>query len=354
MKLLAFDTSMAACSAAVSVGERVLAARYEEMATGQAEALAPMVEAVIREADLPYAELSRIAVTTGPGSFTGVRIGLSLARGLGVSLGLPIVGIDSLAAIACNEPRRDMPLAVIADARNNEVYAAVFAGAPEPRLTRREHLPELLTMPAFRMLGSGADAEAKIFLNAERSQAGDFPRAANFISLAARMTPGDAAPDPLYLRPPDVKPQHRFETLTHLSPASAALLAELHVESFPEGWSDAEFHKLFGAPGLEAVIIMHGAEPAGFAILRQAADEAEIITICVRPKLRRRGFGKLILQQAERSLSGRADHLFLEVNAANAAAIALYRRLGFSEAGRRPRYYQGRDDALIMRKEIGA
>jgi tRNA threonylcarbamoyladenosine biosynthesis protein TsaB len=353
MKLLAFDTSMAACSAAIYDGARVLAHRDETMTTGQAEVLAPMIAAIMKDAGLSFPALTHIAATTGPGTFTGVRIGLSMARGLGMSLGLPVIGINSLAALACNEPARDKPLAAIADARNNEFYASVFEDAPEPRIARREHLGDYLPKTPFRVLGSGADMIMAEFSHAERSHAGDVPVARNFAARAAGLDAKSHPPEPLYLRAPDIKPQHRIETLTHLNPASAALLAELHIESFPSGWSDQEFHKLFGAPGLEAAIVMHGTEPAGFALMRHAADEAEIIAICVRPKLRRKGFGKLLLVHAERTLRAQSiQSLFLEVSAKNTAARALYLRLGFIEAGKRPRYYNGNEDAIIMRKEL--
>ena len=105
MKLLCLDTAMAACSVGVydATGERLLASAYVPMERGHAEALAPMVEQVMREAGLGFGDLGRIAVTVGPGTFTGVRIGLAMARGLGLALGIPVCGIDTLTAIACNQ-----------------------------------------------------------------------------------------------------------------------------------------------------------------------------------------------------------------------------------------------------------
>ncbi len=126
MKLLALDTAMAACSVAVYDSQRacVLASAFASMERGHAEAIAPMVRDVMVEAGLEFRELDRIAVTIGPGTFTGVRIGLSMARGLGLALDRPVTGIDTLSAIAVNEARA--PLLVTADARRDEVYAALF------------------------------------------------------------------------------------------------------------------------------------------------------------------------------------------------------------------------------------
>ena len=128
MLILALDTSMAACSVCVydAGAGLVLASRHEFMDRGQAEALAPMVQETMALAGVAFKDLARIAVTTGPGTFTGVRIGLAMARGLGVALNIPITGINSLAAIACNETAGDLPIVVAVDARANEIYFAAF------------------------------------------------------------------------------------------------------------------------------------------------------------------------------------------------------------------------------------
>ena len=119
---------MAACSVCVyDAGTRlVLGPRHEFMDRGQAEALAPMVQDTMELAGVAFKDLARIAVTTGPGTFTGVRIGLAMARGLGVALNIPITGINSLAAIACNETASDLPIVVAVDARASEIYFASY------------------------------------------------------------------------------------------------------------------------------------------------------------------------------------------------------------------------------------
>ena len=128
MLILALDTSMAACSVCVYDTDKslVIGANRRFMDRGQAEALAPMVQETIKIAGVGFADLRRIAVTIGPGTFTGVRIGLAMARGLGVSLSIPIIGINSLAAIAANEKFNGRSIVVAADARMDEIYFAAF------------------------------------------------------------------------------------------------------------------------------------------------------------------------------------------------------------------------------------
>src|SRR3712207_4426913 len=100
MNILGIDTALGACSAAVITDARVLSRRHEEMLRGHAEALAPMVREVMEEAGLAFAALDRLAVTTGPGTFTGQRVGLAFVRALVVALKRPAIGVTTLDAIA--------------------------------------------------------------------------------------------------------------------------------------------------------------------------------------------------------------------------------------------------------------
>src|SRR4051812_35357837 len=120
MKLLALDTAMGACSVAIHhSGWDVLAKAFVAMDRGHAEAIAPMVRDVMAQAHISFGELDRIVVTVGPGTFTGVRIGLAMARGLGLALDIPVVGIDTLTAISVNLTEDGLPALVASDARRD-------------------------------------------------------------------------------------------------------------------------------------------------------------------------------------------------------------------------------------------
>jgi tRNA threonylcarbamoyladenosine biosynthesis protein TsaB len=363
MLILALDTSMAACSVCVYDADRnlVLGQRHKFMERGQAEALAPMVQETMKIAGVDFADLRRIAVTIGPGTFTGVRIGLAMARGLGVSLSIPIIGINSLAAIAANEKLNDQPIAVAADARMDEIYFAAFDRAGH-ELSPPAVLPlDDVQMPASPclVLGTGADLLLKKLGRHPhlRSSAGDMPNAANFVRIAATM-PADAnPPEPLYLRAPDVKPQAAKLSFSGAGPPAAKLLAEIHGECFVQRWDEGAFAALLNSPGANAIVISNQNAPAGFVLFRKAADEAEIITLCTRPALRRRGHAKALVLHMETLL--RKDgikSLFIEVAISNQSALALYVSRGFTKAGVRKNYYDlgdgMRDDALIMRKGL--
>lgn len=359
MLMLAFDTCMGACSAAVydAAAARVLAEACEEMERGHAERLAPMIGEVMASAGVEFSQLARVAVTRGPGTFTGIRIGLSMARGFGVALGIPVTGMSSLAAIAANATGEG-PRAIAVDARGGEIYFALYDAAGQemlaPCITQSAEAARLLP-PQAVLLGSAAGLLAAAAGTSHESGL-ELPRASRFARFAAGLDPASHPPDPLYLRQPDIKPQYTVQRVDEAQLLAATLLAELHGESFDKAWNRDEFATLLAVPRTAALIISHGGEPTGFGLYRQAADEAEIITLAMRPAFRRRGLGRALLGEIERELrGGGAQALFLEVAASNAAARALYARSGFHEAGRRKDYYArsgGREDALVLRKTL--
>jgi ribosomal-protein-alanine N-acetyltransferase len=140
-----------------------------------------------------------------------------------------------------------------------------------------------------------------------------------------------------------------------IEPAGAAsleLLAALHGRCFARAWPRDAFAKLLATPGAFAVLAVEQAEPAGFALARAAAGEAEILTIGVLAEARRRGCGRALIAAIEAEAKARgAAELFLEVADDNLAARALYLAQGFAQVGRRPAYYGARD-ALVLRRAI--
>ncbi len=121
--ILGFDTSAAHCAAALVQGDHVLATHSVDMAKGQAEALLPMLEAVLAEAGRDWGDLTALAVGIGPGNFTGIRLAVAAARGLALGLDIPAIGVTIFDARAHGLPR---PLIVAEDARRGEVYVQEF------------------------------------------------------------------------------------------------------------------------------------------------------------------------------------------------------------------------------------
>lgn len=203
MMILALDTCLFACSAAVVRDGVVLASRIEPMSRGHQERLAPLVAEVMGEAGAGFDQLDRIAVTVGPGSFTGLRVGLAFAKGLSAALGVPAIGVGSLEALA--QPHAGRVLAVL-DAKRGQVYLQAFAdgaavSAPDalPIETAAARLAEFA--PDV-LVGTGAALLAEM-RPAAQVVAVDHAAPAAIAALGAARAP--TPPRPLYLRAPDAK-----------------------------------------------------------------------------------------------------------------------------------------------------
>ena len=186
--ILAFDTSAAHCAAALLSGGRVVAEAWEPMDKGQAERLLPLCEAVMAQAGLGWRDLDAVAVGTGPGNFTGVRIAVAAARGLALSLGVPAIGVTRLEALAEGLPR---PVTVIEDAKRGEVYVQRFDGGTAA-------LAPAGVAVAGAVTGSAAGAEAL---------PPALPLHHAIATIAARRIGTDQPrPTPFYLRGADAAP----------------------------------------------------------------------------------------------------------------------------------------------------
>jgi tRNA threonylcarbamoyl adenosine modification protein YeaZ len=220
MRILAIDTALEACSAAVLDTASPATAVQESlpMVRGHAEALIPLIGRVLDRAQLTFTEIDRIAVTTGPGSFTGLRVGISAARGIALATGKPAVGLSTLAAYAAPLIAAKEATAVVAavDARHDHIYMQVFASNGRTLVSARlVHLREALRFAATgspRLVGTGAKILAAAWPPAERPPTSVDPLGAPDIKWVARLglaaDPTGEPPKPFYLRAPDAQPQN--------------------------------------------------------------------------------------------------------------------------------------------------
>src|SRR5262252_1566768 len=212
MRVLAIDTALEACSVAVLDTARADLRVQESlpMQRGHAEALMPLVAQILQSAQLDFTDLDRIAVTTGPGSFTGLRVGIAAARGIALATGKPAVGLSTLAAFAAPFIAADDSLPVVAaiNARHDHVYLQVFGPSGRtlvsPRLAPLREALRVSATGAPRIIGNAANMVAASWPAGERAPTLVEQRGAAGIDWVARL--GAAAPDtgmppkPLYLR----------------------------------------------------------------------------------------------------------------------------------------------------------
>jgi tRNA threonylcarbamoyladenosine biosynthesis protein TsaB len=219
MRVLAIDCALDACAAAVldSSAGAVVASQTRIMVRGHAEALMPLIARVMDEAAIEFRELDRIAVTVGPGSFTGLRVGISAARGIALAAAKPAIGVTTLAGLAAPHIAADDNTLVVAaiDARHDHVYMQVFGPGGRsllsPRVVPLREAVRAATKGPARIVGSAAALVARSWPKGEPPPKLVDQRAAPDIAWIARL--GAAAadakgpPKPLYLRAPDARPQ---------------------------------------------------------------------------------------------------------------------------------------------------
>ena len=344
MRILAIDTALTACAACVRdlASDELLASESLDMARGHAEALMPLIARVMNAAGLDFKDLDRIAVTVGPGSFTGLRVGISAARGIALAAGREAVGVSTLAAFAAPciaEYLADQVLVAI-DARNGNAYVQAFGGAGRTlfpgthmRLadavgilaggdhpTGEVHLagscaaelarlwpPEApaaaasahRTGPRHRMGGAArrrrqcgpCAGQATVSAPAGRQAAGRH--------AVARMNGGPLGWSADWLTGWFASPRPALGELRRAdADADAAPLAALHARCFRRGWGADEMEQLLRDTRVLTHRVTVGRALAGFMMSRAAAGEAEILSVAVDPARRGRGLARDLLEDA--------------------------------------------------------
>ena len=221
MKVLAFDCSGAACSAALWHDDAIRGHRFERRERGHAERLLPMVREVLSESGANFSEIDVFAASTGPGGFTGMRVGLATLRGLALAAGRPMLGVTSFEAIAHGTSaatRAGRGVLVVIESKRAELFAQVFSpslvpeGEPQVLLPERlvEHILATISGGTLLVLGDGARRTIPILMRADRDAVevpdAVFPDAMAIARLAASRCDQASSrpPAPFYLRPPAV------------------------------------------------------------------------------------------------------------------------------------------------------
>lgn len=213
MIVLAIDTALENCSVAISDGSD-LRLSEQEIGRGHAEVLMPAVESMLRDAGLSAGDLDRIVVSTGPGSFTGLRVGIAAARGLGLAAAVPVVGVSTLAAHAFEAARLQResnrsprPIIALLPARADELFGQMFSAEAEPLEPLGVASAEAFAARARNLgcdvAGAGAAMLGEGFLPLHRRSA---PSVAALLAFGSALDPASNPPEPVYGKAPDAAP----------------------------------------------------------------------------------------------------------------------------------------------------
>ena len=393
MLILAIDTALDACAAAVldTDAGKLIAQESQAMKRGHAEALMPLIARVMKASGVAFAALDRIAVTTGPGSFTGLRVGLSAARGIALAAGKPVVGVTTLTAYAAPivSENGEHPVISAIDARHDHVYFQVVGGDGssliKPKVAPIAEALDAARFGAPHLVGNAA----KIL--ADRWPA-DAPPPVQGRSRSPRpISPGWRGSAPRSIPKPRrhgriicARPTPSRRRIRCRRSAAAGIMMSMALRMVERrhgrgrtgdharrarGWRNCTAHRFTAAgakansrscwPSATRSFIGCGSDARSSALRCRAwrADEAEILSIAVDAAQRGRGLSRNLLLTHLGHLAGRGVRtVFLEVEENNQPARRLYEWAGFEVVGRRERYYQqpgGEQlNALLMRRDL--
>ena len=210
MRVLGIETTSRRGTVALLDGDTVVSTRLHESSSSHGEVMLPLIGELFAETGWPRTALDRIAVGTGPGSFTGIRVGLALAKGIGLGLDRPVVGVGSLRAM-CRGVPADVPGArrAVLDGRREELFVGTYridgAELDAPKIVPRSRADSLAALDEAPLVLVGEVLESLPNLPAFRSELSDLPHAIG-VALAGAETIESAPAEPFYLRPVDAIP----------------------------------------------------------------------------------------------------------------------------------------------------
>jgi ribosomal-protein-alanine N-acetyltransferase len=356
----------------------------EEVGFGHTRRLTPLIAEALARAALAPRDLQWLAADLGPGSFTGVRVGLATAEALALASGARLLGASSLASLAHGAGARRALVVPLVPAGRRDVYAGFFRAGPNgqatllaaPRvgepgmvLDAAAECQALLGGWPVRFVGPGAARERDALEAAHPGSTAPAWRAAGLSALdlaaaaitaagpAAGLPVSGEALQPLYVRPAQAEERVRHRALAAFPVAlrpleEADIPAVVAVERrvFPDPWTPEFFRSELGLPMIHARVVDLDGRLAGYLVAWLGQDGGHLGNLAVVPEARRRGVARRLLDDLlDRARSLGVGSIALEVRVSNFAAQALYRGYGFRLAGLRRGYYrESGEDALIM------
>lgn len=354
-------------SAVIGEDGDILASDYSAENRNHAPYLMPMIDSLLKQAGCTMRDIGLLGVTVGPGSFTGLRIGIATARGFTDLLDIPAVPLCSLDALAENYRSEKTVLVPVLDARKSQVYAAVYdnrRGEMKKILTERPVSPLEELSPCLEeyddilFFGDAVPGwrERIEEFYGSRCRFGDEAyngiRGEGLLRLTAAAREKEYTKNlmPVYLRGVDAKAKFADFVLAGMTENDIPELVELDKTCFPRPWKSGVFRDEINNPAARYWVLRTGGKITAYGGFWIVCDECHITNIAVHADYRHMGQGNAMMECLIRmaKLYG-ARSMTLEVRPTNITAISLYRHFGFEQEGRRKRYYEDNgEDALIM------
>ena len=390
MIVLGLDTSGTACSVSVCNETRALAQFTIQNQKTHSQTLMPLVDMAVSAAGIEKSAIDAIAVSEGPGSFTGLRIGASTAKALALALDIPVIGVPTLAALACNLPMAKDLICPVMDARRSQVYAGLFrlpeesgipqalmSGAPTDVHELIENLNERGEAVVF--LGDGVPVYAQVLREELRVPFSfaplqyDHQDASSVAFLALQLLNGEEnareackalkvheetadAFTPVYLRP--AQAERESVVLRPMEARDVKSAYALECASFTRPWTEQMLQDVVADEDSIAVVAVVGekdgapetvARIIGTCFVKNIAGEGCVTNVNVDRDFRRQGIGEAMMEiLLDEGKEAGINAFTLEVRTGNTAARKLYEKCGFVSEGVRPGFYEDpKEDAEI-------
>lgn len=378
MRLLVFDTSNSTCCAGVyetGEGLRELSYRIVMDKKTHSETLLPAIDEVLKEAGLKIGDIDIYGVTIGPGSFTGIRIGISTVKGLSLVTGKKVYPVSSTMALAKSvdviENGEKTYLLPCFDARNKRVFASLYDEDMNEIIEENAYdsndLKDMIDLPQgsrLIIMGSGTSVMKEALGEIEGvriEDAGGAVITPSGIAKSAVMMGEDQAVDALVLAPKYCarSQAERFRkkeeiVISETTEEDVDKITVLEAEGIKHPWGRNEIRDLVLSDAkISLTAKTKDGEITGYLGASFILDEAEMGNICVSGRYRREGIASKLMDELKRRLREKGvKTLFLEVSDQNLPAIGLYDRLGFETYGVRRDYYGDGEDALLKKIEL--
>ncbi len=392
MKVLAIESSGLTASVAVVEETRTVAEYTVDYKKIHSQTLLPMIDEVVRMTDLDLAEIDAIAVSGGPGSFTGLRIGSATAKGLGLALDKPLIHVPTVDGLAYQVYGCGDIICPIMDARRNQVYTGIYtfsarAGKKEGirevdpvfqvlRMQMAIAVEDLIRrlnnynrpvvflgdgVPVYReMLSAGLKVPysfAPSYMNRQRAAVVG-ALGIRYYKAGKYETAMEHQPEYLRQSQAERERAQREKTaklvIRELKAEDAAAAAEIEYQSFPDPWSQNGILDTVSNPSTVCLLAEKAGKAVGYLFAYRAGDEAEIARIAVAGEQKRQGVGKSLMRTLEEiGKKKQIRRLLLDVRESNREARAFYEKMAFQEDGIRRGFYQDPpEDAVLMSREL--
>ena len=387
MKTLCIDTSSKICAVAIFDNDKLVKKIELNNGLTHSESLMPIIKDIFEETNLTLSDINLLICDIGPGSFTGIRIGIATVKAFSDSFNIPIIGVSSLTALAYNVKNEGLICSLI-DCKNTNCYYSLYelkdntyTLLEEPTADSIENCIKLLNYKyndqKITFVGDGSLIYKEYISSACNNNSVHFSdNELNDISIvnlglagidAFNITNNNVTENndndisdntdtydifPLYLKKPQAQRQLEEKTLL-ITSMNHTDLNNFDISDFDNFWNLDILKDELKSDNSKFIVAKLENEIVGFAGAKFIIDEADIMNIAIKFSYRKQGIASLLLKKLiDICKNNNINSINLEVNEENFPAINLYKKYEFLEVGRRKNYYDGKFDAILMKKNI--